>query len=209
MAKKSTFELVSPFLSIYAPSRTFNGDSSLLDGKTTNALVPGELLSFDTSNANYGVTREMPADLAGNAAGDVATQPGFVFFSETGRGDLITGGKVPVLQFGPYEADTQVFARDVNGILQNEIAGQALSAANGIGKPVGIAAVRHPTLYATAAPNTAAGAAYGGDTGTDLIIPGLTVLNATQIAAGAFVAGYISRITGTGVNMKVRVLFGL
>ena len=204
-----TFELVSPFLSIYAPSRTFNGGSELLLGQTNNALVPGELLSFDTTNTNYGVNREIPAKLAGNAADTVATQPGFVFFSETGRGDLITGGKVPVLQFGPYEADTQVFARAVTGVLRNEAAGADLTAANGVGKPVGIAAVRHPTKFASAAPNTNAGAAYGGDTGLDLLIPGLTVLNATQIAAGAFVAGHISRITGSGANMKVRVLFGL
>lgn len=208
-----TFELVSPFLSIYAPSRTFNGGSELLLGQTNNALVPGELLSFDTSNTNYGVTREIPANLASSAAGDVATQPGFVFFSETGRGDLITGGKVPVLQFGPYEADTQVFARSAAGILQNEAAnggaGADLSAANGVGQPVGIAAVRHPTKYASAAPNTADGGAYAGDSGADLIIPGLSVLTAAQIAAGAFVAGHISRITGSGANMKVRVLFGL
>ena len=210
-----TFELVSPFLSIYAPSRTFNGGSDLLKGQTNNALVPGELLSFDTTNTNYGVTREIPANLASSAVGDVATQPGFVFFSETGRGDLITGGKVPVLQFGPYEADTQVFARSAAGILQNEAAngnggaGADLTAANGVGKPVGIAAVRHPTKYASAAPNTADGAAYGNDSGADLIIPGLTVLTPAQIAAGAFVAGHISRITGSGANMKVRVLFGL
>jgi len=208
-----TFELVSPFLSIYAPSRTFNGGAALLKGQTNNALVPGELLSFDTSNTNYGVTREIPANLASSTVGDVATQPGFVFFSETGRGDLITGGKVPVLQFGPYEADTQVFARSTAGILQNEAAnggaGGDLTAANGVGQPVGIAAVRHPSLYATAAPATADGGAYGADSGAELIIPGLTVLTAAQIAAGAFVAGHISRITGTGTNMKVRVLFGL
>jgi hypothetical protein len=179
-----TFELVSPFLSIYAPSRTYGGSSAHLKGQSNDALVAGELLIM---NSNYGVER--PAD-PGNFNADPSSVPGFVFFSETGRGDLITGGKVPVLQFGPYEADSMVFERSAAGVLLNET-GADLSSSD-IGKPVGIATVRHPTKYADG-----------------VAVSGLTVLTANEIAAGAFVAGRISRITGTGANMKVRVLFGI
>lgn len=204
MAKKSTFELVSPFLSIYAPSRTFSGDPSLLDGKTNNALVPGELLSMDS---NYGVNRTVPSKLSdGTADQDMySLSPAFVFFSETGRGDLITGGKVPVLQFGPYEADTQVFARLANGTLVSSNGTTALSS-NDIGAPVGAMAVRHPSLYASAASGKTAGQAHAD---TDLVVAGIGVLSNAQVKDGAHVLGYISRITGTGANMKVRILFGL
>lgn len=202
-----TFELVSPFLSIYAPSRTFNGGSELLKGQTNNALVPGELLSFDTTNANYGVTRQVPTKLSDGTADQAmySLSPAFVFFSETGRGDLITGGKVPVLQFGPYEADTQVFARLQNGNLVSADGTTALSTSD-IGAPVGVMAVRHPTKYATAADTKVAGDAHGDNT---LVIAGLGVLSNAQVKDGAHVVGYISRITGSGANMKVRVLFGL
>lgn len=179
-----TFELVSPFLSIYAPSRTYGGSSAHLKGQSNDALVAGELLIM---NSNYGVER--PAD-PGNFNAAPSSVPGFVFFSETGRGDLITGGKVPVLQFGPYEADSMVFERSAAGVLLNENAADLSS--SDIGKPVGIATVRHPTKYADG-----------------VAVSGLTVLTAAEIAAGAFVAGRISRITGTGANMKVRVLFGI
>ena len=191
-----TFELVSPFLSIYAPSRTFGGASSLLKGQTENALVTGELLSF---NSNYGVDRVKPGNFNDGGNGDANTVPGFVYFSETGRGDIMTGGKVPVLQFGPYEADTMVFQRKTDGTL---LAGDDITALSSthIGATVGVVAVRHPTKYANA--NAAAN-------NGSLIIPGLGVISATQAAAGCFVAGRISRITGTGANMKVRVLFGI
>ena len=190
-----TFELVSPFLSIYAPSRTFGGHSSLLKGQTENALVTGELLSM---NSNYGVDRVKPAAFNDGDADDANSVPGFVYFSETGRGDILTGGKVPVLQFGPYEADTMVFQRAVGGTLESHDGG-ALSSTH-IGQTVGIVAVRHPTKYANAEAANANGS---------LIIPGLGVITAAQAAAGCFVAGRISRITGTGANMKVRVLFGI
>ena len=191
-----TFELVSPFLSIYAPSRTFGGSSSLLKGQTENALVTGELLSM---NSNYGVDRVKPADFNNGDTVDANSVPGFVYFSETGRGDILTGGKVPVLQFGPYEADTMVFQRSVGGSL---LAGDDLTALSSahIGATVGIVAVRHPTKYANAEAANANGS---------LIIPGLGVISPTQAAEGCFVAGRISRITGTGANMKVRVLFGI
>jgi hypothetical protein len=204
MAKKSTFELVSPFLSIYAPSRTFSGVSSLLDGKTNNALVPGELLSLD---ANYGVNRVVPTKLSDGTADQAmySLSPAFAFFSETGRGDLTTGGKVPVLQFGPYEADTQVFARLEDGTLVGADGTSALTTTS-IGAPVGVMGVRHPSKYASAAVGKVAGNAHAD---SSLVIAGLGVLSNTQVKDGAHVVGYISRITGTGANMKVRVLFGL
>lgn len=178
-----TFELVSPFLSIYAPSRTYGGDPAHLKGQTNNALVTGELLSM---NSNYGVERGVSA-----LADAPLKVPAFVYFSETGRGDLITGGKVPVLQFGPYEADTMVFERDANGALLTA-GGGALSSSD-IGKAVGVGGVRHPTKYAD----------------NSIVLAGLQVLSDAEIAAGAFIAGRISRITGTGANMKVRVFFGI
>ncbi len=194
-----TFELVSPFLSIYAPSRTFSGNSSLLKGQTDNALVTGELLSYD---ANYGVTRTLPANFNNGDAADANSVPGFVYFSETGRGDIITGGKVPVLQFGPYEADTMVFQRAANGALLAGDDNSALSTSH-IGATVGVVAVRNPIKFAL---NTeAAGAAHN----SHYVVAGLGIIDAAQAAAGCFVAGRISRITGTGANMKVRILFGI
>lgn len=194
-----TFELVSPFLSIYAPSRTFGGSSSLLKGQTDNALVTGELLSMDS---NYGVTRVMPANFNNGDVADANSAPGFVYFSETGRGDLVTGGKVPVLQFGPYEADTMVFQRNAAGTLVIDDDATALSSSD-IGKTVGIVAVRNPLKYTLNA--EAAGAAHN----DNYVVPGLGIIDAAQVAGGCFVAGRISRITGTGANMKVRILFGI
>ncbi|MGA1353690.1 MAG: hypothetical protein ACO32I_02745 [Candidatus Limnocylindrus sp.] len=191
-----TFELVSPFLSIYAPSRTFGGDPSLLKGQTENALIPGELLSFD---ANYGVTRVKPAAFNDGSVGDANDKPGFVFFSETGRGDIVTGGKVPVLQFGPFEADTMVFQRNTAGTLVIGDDSTELST-NHIGARVGVVAVRHPLKYSNANAANANGS---------LIIPGLGILHNDQVAGGAFVVGRIARVLGTGANMKVRVLFGI
>lgn len=191
-----TFELVSPFLSIYAPSRTYSGASEHLKGQTENALVPGEMLSL---GSNYGVERVQPAAFNDGDAVDANSVPGFAFFSETGRGDLITGGKVPVLQFGPYEADTMVFQRSAAGVLLAGDDATALSSSH-IGARVGVVAVRHPVQYA----NANAAAANG-----SLIIPGLGIISDAQFQGGAFIAGRISRITGTGANMKVRVLFGI
>ena len=173
-----TFELVSPFMSIYAPARTI-ADSTLLNGKTTNALVPGELLVMDSS---YQVKR--PLDVVtkfgtdADNADEVSRAPGFVFFSETGRGDIVTGGKVPVLQFGPYEADT--------------------------GKAVGIVATRNPNSFASAGAGVA-GAAHG----DNHIVAGLGVLSSAQLSGNAYRVGYISRIIGAGTSMKVRILFGI
>jgi hypothetical protein len=181
-----TFELVSPFLSIYAPSRTYGGSPAHLKGQSSDALVPGEMLAF---NSNYGVERKLTDGF--NETASASSVPAFAFFSETGRGDLITGGKVPVLQFGPYEADTMVFARNNAGILVNE--NDAQLSGDDIGKPVGVVSVRHPSNYSD----------------DNIKLSGLAILTAAQIAGGAFVVGRISRILGTGANMKVRVLFGL
>lgn len=203
----STFELVSPFLSIYTPSRTWNGAPNLLRGQTNNALVAGELLSIDSNN---GVNRVLPSSNAFNNgdAADALSSPAFVYFSETGRGDIVTGGKVPVLQFGPYEADTAVFQRNASGVLVAGDDSTALSSSH-IGKPVGIVAVRHPSKYASAAASVAAGQSFAADSTKDLVIPGLGILSSTQLQAGCFVVGYISAIIGSGTNMKVRILFGL
>lgn len=201
-----TFELVSPFLSIYTPSKVWKGDSSLLLGQTTNALTPGEMLRI---TSDYGVDRTL-SDLAyknqndnddnnipgnGSIHSDVKL-PGFAFFSETGRGDIVTGGRVPVLQFGPYEADTMIFDRGSDGILINEN-GATLSTSD-VGKAVGIFAVRNYKDFASS--NT--------DTGA-LMQSGLACLSSAQIASGAFKAGYISRISGVGTKMRVRILFGI
>ena len=99
------------------------------------------------------------------------------------------------------------------GILQNEAAnggaGGDLSAANGVGQPVGIAAVRHPTKYASATPNTAAGAAYAADSGADLIIPvsPYSPPIKSQRARLSRVTSHVSQAQER--TWKVRVLFGL
>jgi hypothetical protein len=167
---KQTFELVSPFLSIYTPSKTWNMDNNLLLGQTINHLVPGEFLEIDSS---YGVAR--------GAVGK-GVKPAFAFFSEPGRGDIVTGGKIPILQFGPYEADTTVFLRDANG----EAVGLA------VGDAVSITDVQDPA-------NPTAGIAAGN----------LTHRGISTAEAGAFVIGYVSRRTGSGSNMKIRIMCGI
>ena len=166
---KQTFELVSPFLSIYTPSKTWNMDSSLLLGQTANHLVPGEFLEIDSS---YGVSR-------GSGKG---VKPSFAFFSEPGRGDLVTGGKIPILQFGPYEADTCVFLRDGNG----DAVGLA------VGDAVSITDVQDPA-------NPTAGVAAENKTHRGIC----------TAEDGAFVIGYVSRRIGSGSNMKIRIMCGI
>lgn len=190
-----TFELVSPFLSIYAPSKVWKGDNSLLLGQTANALSTGEILKID--GATYGVLRASATQNDGTAV-TITTAPGFAYFSETGRGDVVTSGNVPILQFGPYEADTMIFERDASGVLTSDGTGGTPLSTSDVGKPVGIFGVRHHKDFATA------------DFGTGLYIQsGLGCLNQTQIAAGAKIVGYISRITGVGSKMRVRILFGI
>ena len=162
---KQTFELVSPFLSIYCPSRTWGGASNLLLGQTTNHLLPGEFLALQD---DYSVNR-----------GSSSAEPSFAFFSEPGRGDLVTGGKIPVLQFGPYEADTSIYLRDVNTGIYDGFQ---------VGLPVSVTNVQHPDVPASA----------------DKPLRGIKVA-----AAGEFVVGYVSRIVGTGINAKIRILVGI
>ena len=166
---KQTFELVSPFLSIYVPSKTWNMDSNLLLGQTANHLVPGEFLEIDSS---YGVVR-------GTGAG---TKPSFAFFSEPGRGDLVTGGKIPILQFGPYEADTAVYLRDANGEAVDLQIGDAVSVTD-VQDPA------NPTVGVDAA--------------------SLTHRGIRTAQAGDFVVGYVSRRIGSGSNMKIRIMCGI
>jgi hypothetical protein len=134
-------------------------------------LVPGEFLEIDSS---YGVDR-----------GSSSTAPSFAFFSEPGRGDLVTGGKVPILQFGPYEADTSVYLRQVNG---SPDAGLLT-----VGAAVSVTDVQNPA--------------------TPALDPGnannLTHRGIKPAADGDFVVGYISRITGTGSNTKIRIMCGI
>lgn len=169
---KQTFELVSPFLSIYCPSRKWDGTSDLLLGQTTNHLVPGEFLEM---TATYGVNR---------GTVDGADVPSFAFFSEPGRGDLVTGGKIPVLQFGPYEADTSVYLRQANG---NPAAGLSLGAA------VSITNVQNPSTPAL-------------DPAVNANVPCRGIKAA---ADGDFVVGYISRVIGTGINTTFRIMVGI
>lgn len=188
-----TFELVSPFLSIYAPSKVWKGDNSLLLGQTANALSTGEMLKID--GASYGVLRASATENDG-LVGSINSAPGFAYFSETGRGDVVTSGRIPVLQFGPYEADTMIFDRAADGSLINE--NQDGLSASDVGKAVGIFGVRHHKDFASA------------DFGTGAYIQsGLGCLSTAQLTGGAFKVGYISRITGTGANMRVRILFGI
>jgi hypothetical protein len=163
---KQTFELVSPFLSIYCTSKTWNGASNLLLGQTTDHLLPGEFLEIDSS---YGVIR-----------GASSTVPAYAFFSEPGRGDLVTGGKIPILQFGPYEADTSVYLRaNATGL---PVAGLVLGAA------VSVGSVQNPAVPISA------------------VVPCRGIKPAV---AGDFVVGFVSRITGSGTNQKIRIVCGV
>ena len=94
-----TFELVSPFLTIYAPSKKWDtSKSDLLLGQTATRLVTGELLSYFGANS---VTRPDSGIVANAVLNGLETWVA-PYFSETGRGDIVTGGNVPVLQFGPF-----------------------------------------------------------------------------------------------------------
>ncbi len=184
-----TFELVSPFMTIYAPSKKFDSaNSSLLLGQTANRLVAGELLELVGNN---GVQR--PAHTIAGGAQTELTKFVAPYFSETGRGDIITIGNVPILQFGPFEADTMVFERLNENY--NGAAGQG-SLANGyagfqIGAPVYAASVRNPLNGATLdASNYVIGVSPNG-------------------SAGDFVVGRVSRLIGSGASAKIRVMFGI
>lgn len=190
-----TFELVSPFLTIYAPSKVFVGDSSLLLGQTPNRLVTGELLELVDAHAR-GVQR--PAFAKDGA--DALALNKFVapYFSETGRGDIVTGGAVPILQFGPFEADTMLFERDGdNAFDANDEGGGSLAAgAHGditVGARLFAMPVRNPLNGAVL---SSASYVYG---------VGASVGSIDT----AFCVGRVSRIIGSGASQKIRVLFGI
>ena len=188
-----TFELVSPFLTIYAPSKklVYTGANILL-GQTSNKLLAGELLELTGAN---GVKRP---DFNVNANGvninlDNAVFP---FFSETGRGDIVTSGNVPILQFGPFEADTMLFERAGDNTFTNSVGNGSVAAGKhadiAVGARVFAMPVRNPLT----------------DTLTDsdyVIGIGASVAQALD----DFVVGRVSRIIGTGASQKVRVMFGL
>ena len=198
-----TFELVSPFLTIYAPSKKWAGDSSLLLGQTSNRLVTGELLSYTGAN---GVVRTSDHGV-GVAVVSGQTKWCAPYFSETGRGDIVTGGSVPVLQFGPFEADTMVFARAGDQTIANGLGGGQLS--NGpllktgvitdgfeVGGKVYAAAVRNP---------------LNGDTfsATNYVIGIAPAAYIDNEDSGAICVGRVSRIIGSGATAKIRVMFGV
>jgi hypothetical protein len=119
-SSRSFFEIVGPgFLQCWVPSRAFAGDASLLTGQTATRLRPGEFL-------------EIVADgKVDRGSADGGTLPAFPYFSETGRGDIVTGGKVPVI-FGPtYEAETKLVARTNTGVMDADNAGGATAFAIG------------------------------------------------------------------------------
>lgn len=193
-----TFELVSPFLTIYAPSKKWAGDSSLLLGQTATRLVAGELLSYTGAN---GVER---TSTHGIGAAVVSGQLTWCapYFSETGRGDIVTGGNVPVLQFGPFEADTMCFTRsgDQNfavGEGQGTLGAGPLTGAGGfnVGEKVYAAAVRNPL--------------NGSTFNTSNYIIGVAPAAGINNEADAICVGRVSRIIGSGASAKIRVMFGV
>tara|TARA_Y100000592_G_scaffold100899_1_gene183586 strand:- start:214 stop:822 length:609 start_codon:yes stop_codon:yes gene_type:complete len=197
-----TFELVSPFLTIYAPSKKFSSaQSSLLLGQTSNRLVTGELLSYTGAN---GVERSATHGIeASNLNG--FTKFCAPYFSETGRGDIITGGNVPVLQFGPFEADTMCFMRvgdDDASISSSAGVGSLAGGAHtgfAVGEKVFACAVRNP---------------LNGDTfDANNYIIGVAPASGLKAAtlANAICVGRVSRIDGlgSGASQKIRIMFGV
>tara|TARA_B100000214_G_scaffold375560_1_gene362683 strand:+ start:2102 stop:2686 length:585 start_codon:yes stop_codon:yes gene_type:complete len=189
-----TFELVSPFLTIYAPSKKLvSTQSSLLLGQTSNKLLAGELLELTGANGVQRPTYDVNAAGANKALEKVV----FPFFSETGRGDIVTSGNVPILQFGPFEADTMLFERasdatfDANSIGNGDVA-NGKHANIVVGARVYAMPVRNPLTNTLSA--------------SDFVIG----VGASVGAIGSnYVVGRVSRIIGTGASQKVRVMFGL
>ncbi len=187
-----TFELVSPFMSVYAPSKKWGGLPDLLRGQTANRLVAGELLSLDGTGVNR-ATYDVNAAGANKALAACV----FPYFSETGRGDIITGGNVPILQHGPFEADTMCFER-ANDATFNNSAGQG-SLADGkhnsltVGARVFAMPVRNPQNGATL------------DANNYIIGIGASVGEIKD----HFCVGRVSRVIGSGATAKIRVIFGI
>lgn len=195
-----TFELVSPFLTIYAPSKKWDSTKSdLLLGQTAKRLVAGELLELLGANS---VTR--PSVTVGVSKTNGNNAFGFTnwcapYFSETGRGDIVTGGNVPILQFGPFEGDTMCFMREKDEGTDASKLGLG-SMADGpdaefkVGEKVYAAAVRNPIT--------------GVFSDTDYVI-GIAPADSISNAATAYCVGRVSRIHGSGAKAKIRVMFGV
>jgi hypothetical protein len=190
-----TFELVSPFLTIYAPSKKWAGDSSLLLGQTVNRLVTGELLSYTGAN---GVIRTSDHGIGAN---DIAGQTKWCapYFSETGRGDIVTGGSVPVLQFGPFEADTMLFMRAGDDAVVNGEGQGSLAAGAHAGFDIGV------KVYAAAVRNPINGSSFNSSNFVIGIAPEGGISNASD----AICVGRVSRVIGSGASAKIRVMFGV
>ena len=131
--KAQTFEIVGPgFLNMWAPSRKWGGAASLLTGADALRLRMGEFLECAAESTVVRAAAGVGADHQG-------ASPSFAYFSETGRGDIVTGGKVPILMHPLYEADTSIIARvaasgapdaDNNGVANDFALGDALSVAD-------------------------------------------------------------------------------
>lgn len=188
-----TFELVSPFLTIYAPSKKLvSTQSSLLLGQTSNKLLAGELLELTGANGVQRPAFNVNAD-AGNINLDAAVFP---FFSETGRGDIVTSGNVPILQFGPFEADTMLFERAGDNAFSSSVGQGSVAAGKHasivVGARVFAMPVRNPLTDTLTSSDYVIG--IGGSVSQDI---------------SDFVVGRVSRIIGTGASQRVRVMFGL
>lgn len=193
-----TFELVSPFMSVYAPSKKWMGSSDLLRGQTANRLVAGELLELSGTGVNRPTIAIGANANAGNNAFGFA-KCAFPYFSETGRGDIVTGGNVPVLQHGPFEADTMSFMREGDEATNGAGEGAGSLAAGpdqdfAVGELVFAAAVRNPNTGVLSSSDYVVG-----------IAPAASISN----SATAYPVGRVSRIIGSGATAKIRVIFGI
>lgn len=167
-SSRSFFEIVGPgFLQCWVPSRTYAGsaDGKLTDltGQSATRLRPGEFLALV---ADGKVDR---------GSGDGGTVPAFPYFSETGRGDIVTGGKVPVI-FGPtYEAETKLVARTNLGAIDADNDGDATPFV--VGDRLCVCDVRAP------------------DDLTNVVYRGLRKMTPDESAAGVIVCvGFVTRV---------------
>jgi hypothetical protein len=197
-----TFELVSPFLTIYAPSKKWDSTKSdLLLGQTATRLVTGEMLELSGSN---GVTRGLSSTFTVNltfaaATGEIGTGKFCApYFSETGRGDIVTGGNVPILQFGPFEADTMLFMRVGDDAVNLGIGGGSMAGGAHTGFAVGEKVYAWPVRN----PNT-------DKFQYDDFVWGVAPASGIADETTAFCVGRVSRISGSGASAKIRVMFGV
>jgi len=173
-SSRSFFEIVGPgFLQCWVPSRAYVGsqDGGVADltGQSATRLRPGEFL-------------EIVADgKVDRGSDDGATVPSFPYFSETGRGDIVTGGKVPVI-FGPtYEAETKLVARTNTGVMDADNAGGATAFA--VGDRLCVCDVFAP------------------DDLTNKVYRGLRKMTPVESAAGVIVCvGFVTRVLDNSIR---------